>query len=418
MLDIREIRKNPDSTISDLTRRYPNAKEEILDILALDAKYLLALKAVETARTNRNKAAKEIGQKRKQNEDTSALIAEQAQANIALVAEEENLTTLAEKLNNKLLCIPNVPQKSVPDGISSDQNKIVKVVGIPGARTPPHWDIGKTLELFDIQRGTKLSGSGFIVFTGQGARLERALIQFFLDTNILNGYTEVSVPHIVKAECMTGTGQLPKFQEDMYRTSENEYLIPTAEVPITNLHRHEIIPKLPLKYVGHTPCFRREAGSAGKDTRGLLRVHQFDKVELVQFVEPSFSTQAHYEMLGHIEVLLDKLELTYRVVELCAGDLGFGGAKCFDLEVWAPGVQAWLEVSSCTNFLDFQARRSNIKFKSEGTNLLCHTLNGSGLALPRIFAALIETHLQPDGAVLLPSALRPFFGNDSIKLKR
>jgi seryl-tRNA synthetase len=307
----------------------------------------------------------------------------------------------------------------VPVGKSSEENRVERVVGKPASfdfKPRPHWEIGAQLGLIDLEAATKISGSGFIVFKGAGARLERALINYLLDLHTTkHGYTEISPPFLVRGESMTGTGQLPKFAEDMYRVEEEPplYLVPTAEVPLTNLHREEILAadRLPIRYAAYTPCFRREAGSAGKDTRGMIRVHQFDKVELVHIVTPEESYATLEMLAGHAESALRELGLHYRVVSLCTGDVGFGAAKCYDLEVWAPGVGAWLEVSSCSNFEDFQARRMNLRYKnSEGKNIFCHTLNGSGVALPRLYIALLETCQQADGHVLVPEPLRPYLG--------
>jgi seryl-tRNA synthetase len=283
-----------------------------------------------------------------------------------------------------------------------------------------HVAIGTKLKLFDLERAAKLSGSGFICFTGVGARLERSLIQLMLDLHTReHGYEEMSPPFVIRRECMTGTSQLPKFEADMYAVENSQlFLAPTAEVPVTNFHREEILKlgELPKKYVAYTPCFRREAGSAGRETRGIIRVHQFDKVELVKIATPESSYEEHETLTADAEKILQLLGLHYRVVELCAGDLGFGSARTYDIEVWSPGQSAYLEVSSCSNFADFQARRMNLRFKgAEGKNRFCHTLNGSGLALPRLFAALIETGQQNDGSVRLPEKLLPYFGAAHIR---
>ncbi len=283
-----------------------------------------------------------------------------------------------------------------------------------------HIAIGERLRLFDLERAAKLSGSGFICFTGAGAKLERALIQFMLDLHSQeHGYLEMSPPFLVRRDCMVGTTQLPKFEDDMYGMEENQmFLAPTAEVPVTNFHREEILAPadLPKKFVAYTPCFRREAGSAGRETRGIIRVHQFDKVELVKITTPETSYEEHDALTANAERVLQLLGLHYRVIELCTGDLGFGSAKTYDIEVWSPGQNAYLEVSSCSNFEDFQARRMNVRFKdAEGKNRFCHTLNGSGLALPRLFAALIESGQQADGSVKLPPAIQPYFGAAEIR---
>ena len=283
-----------------------------------------------------------------------------------------------------------------------------------------HVALGEKLKLFDLERATKLSGAGFICFTGQGARLERALINFMLDLHTReHGYLEMSPPFLVRRDCMVGTTQLPKFEPDMYGLEENQlFLAPTAEVPVTNFHREEILSAadLPRKFVAYTPCFRREAGSAGRETRGIIRVHQFDKVELVKITRPENSYAELDSLAANAEAVLQALGLHYRVIELCTGDLGFGSAKTYDIEVWSPGQEAYLEVSSCSNFEDFQARRMNLRFKdTDGKNRFCHTLNGSGLALPRLFAALIESGQQPDGSIQLPEKLQPLFGAAKIR---
>jgi seryl-tRNA synthetase len=332
-----------------------------------------------------------------------------------------------------LLQIPNLPHANVPIGTNSSENPVVRSWGEKpalGGAILDHIALGEKLKLFDLERAAKLSGSGFICFTGQGARLERALINFMLDLHTReHGYLEMSPPFLVRRECMVGTAQLPKFEPDMYGLEENQlFLAPTAEVPVTNFHREEILAtsELPKKFVAYTPCFRREAGSAGRETRGIIRVHQFDKVELVKVTAPENSYAEHESLTADAERVLQLLNLHYRVIELCTGDLGFGSAKTYDIEVWSPGQTrqvgavtqygTYLEVSSCSNFEDFQARRMNLRFKDvEGKNRFCHTLNGSGLALPRLFAALIETYQQPDGSIRIPEKLQPFFGAAEIR---
>jgi seryl-tRNA synthetase len=320
-----------------------------------------------------------------------------------------------------LLQTPNLPHADAPVGADAEANPEVRKWGtkpeIVGARS--HIEIGAELGLFDLERAARMSGSAFACYTGQGARLERALINFMLDLHTReHGYMEVSPPFVIRREALVGTGQLPKFEEQLYRCERDElYLAPTAEVPVTNLYREEIlqISELPKNMVAYTPCFRREAGSAGLGTRGLIRVHQFDKVELVKVTTPESSYAELETLTSHAEKVLQLLGLHYRVIELCTGDLGFGGAKTYDIEVWAPGQNGYLEVSSCTNFEDFQARRLNLRFKdAEGKNRFCHTLNGSGTALPRIYVALLETYQQADGSVLIPEALRGHFGAEKI----
>ena len=335
----------------------------------------------------------------------------------ALEAEQRDLEATLEA---KALFVPNLPLPELPDGDASC-NTVVRTWGTPApAGGRPHWEIGERLGILDLARGAKLSGSGFPVFVGRGAKLVRALINLMLDLHEReHGYVEVDPPLAVRREIMQGTGQLPKFEADMYRTTPDElFLIPTAEVPLTNLHRNEIVDgaALPLAYTAYTPCFRREAGAAGKDTRGLLRVHQFDKVELVRFCGPADSPGEHEKLTAHAETVLQRLELPYRVVLLAAGDVGFASAKTYDLEVWAPGVGQWLEVSSSSTFTDFQARRANIRYRPRAGEKpeFVHTLNASGVALPRTIAALLETGQQPDGSVTLPRALAPYMGADRL----
>ncbi len=339
---------------------------------------------------------------------------------VARLNEDVNLVDGQQK--EMLLEIPNLPHLKVPIGKDASANPVVRSWGAkPNLDSPlDHVTIGTNLKLFDLERASKLSGSGFICFTGAGARLERALIQFMLDLHTReHGYEEMSPPFLVRRECMIGTSQLPKFEADMYGLQNNQlFLAPTAEVPVTNFHREEILSadELPKKYVAYTPCFRREAGSAGRETRGIIRVHQFDKVELVKITTPESSGEEHESLTADAEKILQLFGLHYRVIELCAADLGFGATKTYDIEVWSPGQNAYLEVSSCSNFADFQARRMNLRFKdAEGKNHFCHTLNGSGLALPRLFAALIETGQQKDGSVRLPEELLPYFGAEQIR---
>jgi len=339
---------------------------------------------------------------------------------IARLNEDVNLVDTQQK--EMLLEIPNLPHFKVPVGKDASANPVVRSWGSKPKLDDPldHVSIGTNLKLFDLERASKLSGSGFICFTGAGARLERSLIQFMLDLHTReHGYEEMSPPFLVRRECMIGTSQLPKFEADMYGLENNQlFLAPTAEVPVTNFHREEILSasELPKKYVAYTPCFRREAGSAGRETRGIIRVHQFDKVELVKITTPESSYEEHETLTADAERILQSLELHYRVIELCAGDLGFGATKTYDIEVWSPGQNTYLEVSSCSNFSDFQARRMNLRFKdAEGKNRFCHTLNCSGLALPRLFAALIENGQQKDGSVRLPKKLLPYFGAEQIR---
>jgi seryl-tRNA synthetase len=330
---------------------------------------------------------------------------------------DASIATVEGEMDRILAWIPNIPHDSVPRAEDASGNQVVLTVGEPrrfGFKPRPHWELAETLQLLDFQRGVKIAGSGFLLFTGAGARLERALIQFMLDLHTRkHGYMEVSPPHVILRECLVGTGQLPKLEEEMYRLADEDlFLNPTAEVPITNMYRDEILDgeRLPICHTGYCASYRREAGAAGRDTRGMIRVHQFDKVEIVKFVRPETSYDELERMRKDAEAVLAALELPYRVVLLGAGDLSFANAKCYDLEVWAPGEERWLEVSSCSNFEDFQARRAGIRFRAErgGKPEFVHTLNGSGLALPRTFAALLENHQTERGTVRIPDALVPY----------
>ncbi len=337
---------------------------------------------------------------------------------------EAQLKDVEDKLNAILMTVPNLPHDSVADGKSSEDNPVVRTVGEKRSYefTPKaHWELGETLGIIDFERAGKISGARFAVYRGLGAKLERALIHFMLEVHTSRGYTEILPPFLVNRASMTGTGQLPKFEEDSFKTCGDPelFLVPTAEVPVTNLHRDEILEgdQLTIKYCAYTPCFRREAGSYGKDTRGLIRQHQFQKVELVKFARPEKSYEEHEALTADAEEILKRLGLHYRVVSLCAGDLGFGAAKCYDLEVWLPGQQAYREISSCSNFEDFQARRANIRFRPTPKDKpqLVHTLNGSGLAVGRTLVAVLENYQQADGSVVVPEVLRPFMGTDVIR---
>ena len=422
MLDIRIVREQPDFVKSRLALRCSGDEEKIDELLRVDAERRKAETALQALNAERKKLSKEIGGMRSRGQDSLELenrvrkIGEE----IARLNEDVNLVDGQQK--EMLLEIPNLPHLKVPIGKDASANPVVRSWGAkPNLDSPlDHVTIGTNLKLFDLERAAKLSGSGFICFTGAGARLERALIQFMLDLHTReHGYEEMSPPFLVRRECMIGTSQLPKFEADMYGLENNQlFLAPTAEVPVTNFHREEILSadELPKKYVAYTPCFRREAGSAGRETRGIIRVHQFDKVELVKITTPESSGEEHESLTADAEKILQLFGLHYRVIELCAGDLGFGATKTYDIEVWSPGQNAYLEVSSCSNFADFQARRMNLRFKdAEGKNRFCHTLNGSGLALPRLFAALIETGQQKDGSVRLPEELLPYFGAEQIR---
>ena len=421
MLDIRLIREKPDYVKERLNTRGGDAASLVDAILESDGLRRSLETQLQKLNADRKRISKEIGMHRAKGENTSDL-ENQTRAmgdDIALLNQQ---TADAEaRQRDLLLQLPNLPHPGAPIGADAGANPVVRMWGEKPALTAPrsHIDIGADLGLFDLERAARMSGSAFACYIGQGARLERALINFMLDLHTReHGYTEVSPPYVIRREALIGTGQLPKFEEQLYRCERDElYLAPTAEVPVTNLHREEILPlaDLPKKFVAYTPCFRREAGSAGLGTRGLIRVHQFDKVELVKLTTPEASYAELESLTANAEKVLQLLGLHYRVIELCTGDLGFGGAKTYDIEVWAPGQNGYLEVSSCTNFEDFQARRLNLRVKdAEGKNRFCHTLNGSGTALPRIYVALLETCLQPDGGILIPAALRGHFGAEKI----
>lgn len=419
MLDPKLYRENTEKVREGLRRR--GASFDLDGLVRLDEERRVLGAELDGLKAVRNAASESIARLKREGADAAEAI-EQTRTTgdriKELQARHDAVETQAREL--ALLC-PNLPDASVPDGKSSADNRVAASWGTPAgpeSTVPDHLEIGQKLRLFDFERGAKLSGSGFPIYTGAGARLERALINFFLDTHTQRfGFTEISPPYLVSRASMTGTGQLPKFEDDMYRCDgENGnrdrdlFLVPTAEVPVTNMHAGEVIDggSLPLSYCAYTACFRREAGSWGADTRGFLRLHQFNKVEMVRFSHPDHSWEALEDLRGYAEELLRMLELPYRVLELCAGDLGFGAAKCYDLEVWAPAEKRWLEVSSCSNFLDFQARRANIRCKLEGKTRYLHTLNGSGLATPRVLAAFLECHYTEHGTVRIPAALRPW----------
>ena len=417
MLDIKFIRENPTAVKKALATRKTDA--DIDGLLALDTARRAAITNVEELKSERNTASKAIGGLMKEGKKAEAETAKEEVRQIGdrIASLDEQVREFDEKILNTLLFIPNLPLAGVPVGQSEADNPIVRTCGEVKKfdfKIKPHWDICEALKLVDFERGTKIAGSGFPVYTGQGARLQRGLIQFMLDLHTTeHGYTEVEPPFVCNADAMTGTGQLPKFAEDMYHIGlDGLYPVPTAEVPVTNLYRDEIIEeKLPLKLTAYTPCFRREAGAAGRDTRGLLRLHQFDKVEMVNFVKPEDSEKQHEILVREAEKVLQKLGLHYRVIELCTADIGFSAAKCYDLELWAPGVEKWLEVSSVSNFWDYQARRARIRYRDEnGKPQFVHTLNGSGVALPRLVVALIENNQNADGTVTIPEALRPYMG--------
>ena len=422
MLDIRLIREKPDFIKERLATRNGALSSLIDEVLAIDEQRRAAETERQKLQGDRNRISKEIGIAKKKGEDTRAIEAEVRGIGQRIDQIGKDADAADEKQRDLLLGIPNTPHDACPVGESSEQNPEVRVWGEkPKYDFEPkdHIVLGTTLGMLDFEAGTKISGSAFAVYRGAGAKLERSLIGFLLDLHTTqHGYTEVQTPFVVKPECLVGTGQLPKFDDQLYKCErDNLYLIPTAEVPVTNLHREEIVPhdKLPIQYAGYTPCFRSEAGASGLGTRGLIRMHQFDKVELVKITTPETSMAELESLTANAEKVLQLLGLHYRVIELCTGDLGFGSTKTYDIEVWAPGQGGYLEVSSCSNFGDYQARRMNLRYKDEnGKNRFCHTLNGSGTALARLFVALVETYQQADGSIRIPEALQGHFGSERI----
>ncbi|MDR1093806.1 MAG: serine--tRNA ligase [Clostridiales bacterium] len=419
MLDLRYVCDNLDAVRAGLARR--GGTFDLADVAALAARRRELLALSEKLKAERNAASAEIAALKKEKKNADALIAEMKEKGASIREYDDELARVETTLSDSLLRIPNLPHASVPDGKDSSENRETRRVGkVPEFAFAPktHWDLGEALNIFDWPRAAKISGARFTVYRGAGARLERAIMNFMLDTHTANGYTEIFPPFMVNRESMTGTGQLPKFEDDAFAVKNNGYfLVPTAEVPVTNLHRDEILnaADLPIKYCAYTACFRAEAGSAGRDTRGLIRQHQFNKVELVKFARPENSYEELESLTRDAESILEKLGLPYRVVALCAGDMGFASAKTYDIEVWMPSYNRYVEISSCSDYEDFQARRMNIKFKdADGKNRLAHTLNGSGLAVGRTTAAVLENFQNPDGTVTVPEALRPYMGADVI----
>jgi seryl-tRNA synthetase len=425
MLDIRLIRESPDAVRAALRRRGAAHEARVEEALALDRRRRERLGEVERLKADRNARSSEVGRRKKSGEDSAPLQAELKGVSDRIKALDDELRQIDGSLDDLLLQLPNLPLPDVPTG-DADAHQVLRSWGTPpehGFEPRPHWELGTALGLLDLPTGAKLTGSGFPLFTGPGARLVRALVNFMLDLHTReHGYVEVAPPYLVNADSARGTGQLPDLESNMYVTADGLYLIPTAEVPVTNIHRDEILAgeRLPLAYAAYTPCFRREAGAHGKDTRGLIRVHQFDKVELVRFCRPESSPAEHERLLGHAEAVLRRLGLPYRVVLLASGDFGFASAKTYDLEVWAAGVGTWLEVSSASTYTDFQARRANIRFRpTPGAKPeFVHTLNASGVAFPRTIIALLEHYQQRDGSVVIPEALVPYLGTDRLAPSR
>ena len=424
MHDFRVLRDQVEALRNGMRRRgRMEALEPLIDRgVALDVERRAMIQAVEERKAARNAASQEVARRKKSGEDADDLIVSGRSLGAEIARMEAELAVSEAELRTILLELPNLTLDDVPEGDES-ANRVEKTWGEPRAADgcKPHWELAAALGILDLERGAKISGSGFVAMRGLGARLTRAMMNYFIDTHVRDhGYEEVWVPVVVNRASMIGTGQLPKFEEDMYKLADEEmFLVPTAEVPVTNLYRDEILEPemLPRGFVAYTPCFRREAGAAGKDTRGLLRLHQFDKVEIVRYAAPDQSAEEHEQLTRHAEGLLESLGLPYRRVLLAAGDTGNASAKTWDLEAWAPGVGKWLEVSSCSTFTDYQARRANIRYRpaSGEKPRFVHTLNGSALAFPRVIACLLEHYQQPDGSVALPEVLRPYVGTDSLR---
>ena len=421
MLDLRMLREETDRVRQGLAARH--AAFDLDRVLALDAERRDLIFHTEAMKKRRNEASRDIGRLKQAGQETETLQTEIRGIGDQIKANDERLRAIEDGIQRLLLLIPNTPHSSAPVGRDERDNVLVRTWGEPPQLDfppKPHWELGEALGLLDLPRAAKLAGSGFVVFRGAGARLERALIAFMLDLHVReHGFTEIHPPFLASRQTMTGTGQLPKMEEDMYRIdAEDLFLIPTAEVQLVNLFRDEMLVglDLPLRVAGHTACFRREAGSYGKDVRGLIRVHQFDKVEMVSLTTPETSYDELERLLGFAETVLRRLGFHYRVIELCTGDFAFQAAKCYDIEVWAPGVGRYLEVSSVSNCEDFQARRANIRFKRDerAKPEFVHTLNGSGVALPRCLIALLESCQEADGSIVVPEALRPYMGAERI----
>jgi seryl-tRNA synthetase len=429
MLDLNFVRDNLPVIEEKLRQRGMDPATVLKDFHEIDARRRQAITQAETSKAERNKASEEIARKKKAGEDASAAMAQAKELRQRIVDLEKTASDLDTRLREILAGIPNLPHPSVPVGHSAEENVEVRRWGTPPQfdfTVKPHWDLGPELGILDLERAVKLAGARFAVYWDLGAKLERALANFMLDLHTRqHGYTEVLPPYLVNSDSMYGTGQLPKFAADLFRVPHGEkdlWLIPTAEVPVTNLYRDEVLDqgRLPISLTAYTPCFRSEAGSYGKDVRGIIRQHQFQKVELVKFAHPEHSYEEHEKLTRDAEEVLQKLGLHYRTVTLCTGDLGPSSAKTYDIEVWLPGQQLYREISSCSNFEAYQARRANIRFRPEGKNKteFVHTLNGSGLAVGRTWVAIIENYQQADGSVIIPEVLRPYIGAERITPKK
>ncbi|MCD8888078.1 serine--tRNA ligase [Staphylococcus arlettae] len=422
MLDIKLFRTEPDLVKAKVAKRGMDA-QVVDDVLALDEQRRQLIGEAEQMKAERNRVSGEIAQKKRNKENADDVIAEMRELGDKIKASDEQLNKVDKTLTDTLSRIPNLIHDDVPEGESDEENVELKRWGTPRTfdfEAKAHWDLVEELKMVDFERAAKVSGARFVFLTGEGAQLERALMNYMVTKHTTqHGYTEMMVPQLVNADSMYGTGQLPKFEEDLFKVEqEGLYTIPTAEVPLTNYYRNEVIAPdvLPAKFTAQSACYRSEAGSAGRDTRGLIRLHQFDKVEMVRFEKPEDSWAALEEMTNHAEAILEELELPYRRVILCTGDIGFGSSKTYDIEVWLPSYDDYKEISSCSNITDFQARRSNIRFKRDKTAKpeLAHTLNGSGLAVGRTFAAIVENYQNADGSVTIPEALVPFMGGKTV----
>ena len=422
MLDIKRIRKDPAALVEAMRKRR-NKGADVTELLALDEKRRLLLQEVEAMKAERNTVSAEIPRLKKQGVDVTDKLAEMKKVADRIKELDSEVSAIDAKLEELLLAVPNIPHESVPEGADDKENVEIRRWSAPrdfGFEPKAHWDIGEDLKILDFASAGKITGARFTVYRGLGARLERAIISYFLDVHTENGYTEILPPYMVNRASMTGTGQLPKFEEDAFKVANTDYfLIPTAEVPVTNLHRGEILDGalLPIKYCAYSACFRSEAGSAGRDTRGLIRQHQFNKVELVKFTTPETSYDELEKLTNDAERVLQGLGLPYRVVCLSTGDIGFSSAKTYDIEVWMPSYGRYVEISSCSDFEDFQARRAQIRFRRDKNSKpeLVHTLNGSGVAIGRTVAAILENYQNEDGSVTVPEALRPYMRCDVIK---
>lgn len=419
MLDIKNIREDVAKIEAGMKKR--NKTIDLQPLLDLDAERRAIIVETEAMKSEQNNVSKQIPVLKKEGKDTTAIFAEMKELSDKIKTQDDKIKEINEKISAIIMRIPNIPLDIVPEGVDSDDNLEVRKYGEPTKfdyEPLAHWDIGSALGILDPERAAKVSGARFHFYKGDGAKLERSIINFFLNTHTENGYTEVFPPYLVNRKSMTGTGQLPKFEEDAFKTTDDLFLIPTAEVPVTNYHADEILDgsTLPIKYCAYSACFRSEAGSAGRDTRGLIRQHQFNKVELVKFVKPETAMDELEDLTGEAEKVLQLLGLPYRVVRLCGGDLGFSSAITYDIEVWMPSYNRYVEISSCSCFTDFQARRANIKYKDGAKDKpkFVYTLNGSGVAVGRTVAAILENYQNKDGSVTIPEVLRPYFGKDTI----